>query len=130
MSAVLLVLLCAYLLTTSVAALVARLEPRESWIGLGVSAAAVMVMPLLDWRKRVANRTIGSSALRVDVAETITCAYMAGATLVGVTLSTVAGLWWAEYVAAFALLFFVGRRRWRRSKGSRGQRALRERVAT
>ena len=108
-SAVLLVLLCVYLLTTSIAGLLARLEPRESWAGLGVSAAAVIVMPLLAWRKRVANRTIQSSALRADVAETITCAYMAGATLVGVTLSTIAGWWWAEYVAAVALLFFVGR---------------------
>lgn len=108
-SAILLVLLSVYLLTTSVAGLLARLEPRASWAGLGVSAAAVIVMPLLAWRKRVANRTIRSPALRADVAETITCAYMAGATLVGVTLSTVVGCWWAEYVAAFALLFFVGR---------------------
>jgi divalent metal cation (Fe/Co/Zn/Cd) transporter len=118
-SAVLLALLCVYLLTTSVAGIVTRLEPHESWIGLAVSAAAVIVMPLLAWRKRVANRTIGSPALRADVAESITCAYMAGATLVGVTLSTVAGLWWAEYVAAFALLFFIAREAWEAFEAAR-----------
>jgi len=89
----------------------------------------------LEQAEEVERRAIRASAvllvLRVDVAETITCTYMAGATLVGVTLSTVAGLWWAQYVAAFALLFF------RRAggvggvpRGSRGQGALRERVAT
>lgn len=108
-SAVLLVLLCIYLLTTSIGGLLIRLEPHESWAGLGVSVAAVIVMPLLAWQKRLANRTIGSAALRADVAETITCAYMAGATLIGVALNAIAGLWWAEYVAALALLFFIGR---------------------
>jgi divalent metal cation (Fe/Co/Zn/Cd) transporter len=109
LSAVLLLLLCIYLLGTTIAGLVSRPEPRQSWAGLAISAAAVIVMPLLAWRKRVANRTIQSSALRADIAETITCAYMAGATLVGVALSTTVGWWWAEYVAAFALLFFIAR---------------------
>src|SRR2546430_1385743 len=89
--------------------LVTRLEPEASALGLGVSAVAVLVMPVLAWRKRLANRTIGSSALRADIAETITCAYMAAATLVGVGLNLLAGLWWAEYVAAFALLVFIVR---------------------
>lgn len=108
-SAALLILLCVYVLATSIAGMLTRLEPQESWAGIGISAAAVVVMPLLAWRKRVANRTIGSPALRADVAESITCAYLAGATLVGVTLSTAVGWWWAEYIAAFALLFFIGR---------------------
>jgi divalent metal cation (Fe/Co/Zn/Cd) transporter len=112
LSAVLLVLLCVYLVTTSILGLVAGLRPRESWPGVGISAAALIVMPLLAWRKLVANETIESSALRADIAETVTCAYMAGATLVGVMLSTFAGWWWAEYVAALALLFFVGREAW------------------
>jgi len=106
-SAILLVLLCVYVVMVGVIGLVTRLEPEASALGLGVSAVAVLVMPVLAWRKRLANRTIGSSALRADIAETITCAYMAGATLVGVGLNLLAGLWWAEYVAAFALLVFI-----------------------
>jgi divalent metal cation (Fe/Co/Zn/Cd) transporter len=47
------------------------------------------------------------SALRADIAETITCAYMAAATLAGVALNLIAGLWWAEYVAALLLLIFI-----------------------
>ena len=108
-SAALLVLLCVYVAATSIVGVLIPLGPEGSGAGLGVSAAAALVMPLLAWRKRVANGIIRSPALRADIAETITCAYMAGATVVGVALSTVLGWWWAEYVAALALLMFIGR---------------------
>ncbi len=106
-SAVLLVLLCAYVVFVGFAGLVVRLRPEASALGVGVAAAAVLVMPLLAWRKRRANLVIGSPALRADIAETITCAYLAAATLVGAGLNLVAGWWWAEYVAALVLLVFI-----------------------
>jgi divalent metal cation (Fe/Co/Zn/Cd) transporter len=118
-AAVLLVLLCLYLATTSIAGLLTRLEPLESWAGIGISGAAVIVMPLLAWRKRHANRTIQSPALRADIAETITCAYMAGTTLVGVAITALAGWWWCEYVAGFALLIFIGREAWEALEAAR-----------
>src|SRR5258708_17722852 len=64
-------------------------------------------MPILAWRKFRANAVIGSPALRADIAETITCAYMAAATLAGAGLNFLFGLWWAEYAAAAALLVFI-----------------------
>jgi divalent metal cation (Fe/Co/Zn/Cd) transporter len=106
-SAVLLVLLCAYVVFVGVAGLVARLRPEGSALGVGVAVAAVVVMPLLAWRKRRANLVIGSPALRADIAETITCAYLAAATLAGAGLNLIAGWWWAEYVAALVLLVFI-----------------------
>ncbi len=106
-SAALLVLLCVYLVLTGVGGLVLRLHPEGSLLGVAVSAAAVVVMPLLAWRKRRVNLTIDSPALRADIAETLTCAYMAAATLAGTALNLLAGWWWAEYVAALALLIFI-----------------------
>jgi divalent metal cation (Fe/Co/Zn/Cd) transporter len=106
-SAVLLVLLCAYLLLFGVGGLVVGLRPEGSLSGVAVAAVAVLVMPVLAWRKHRVNVTLGSAALRADIAETITCGYMAGATLVGAALNLLAGWWWAEYVAALALLVFV-----------------------
>src|SRR5260370_36252987 len=64
-------------------------------------------MPMLAWRKFRANAVIGSPASRADIAETITCAYMAAATLAGAGLNFLFGLWWAEYSAAAALLVFI-----------------------
>ena len=106
-SAVLLVLLCGYLVFVGVGGLVLRLHPEGSVLGVAVSATAVLVMPILAWRKRVANVAIKSPALRADIAETLTCAYMAAATLAGTALNLIAGWWWAEYVAALALLVFI-----------------------
>jgi divalent metal cation (Fe/Co/Zn/Cd) transporter len=106
-SAVLLVLLCAYIVLVGVGGLVAGIRPEGSVLGAAVAAAAVLVMPVLAWRKRRVNLVIGSAALRADIAETITCAYMAAATLAGVALNLIAGWWWAEYVAALALLVFI-----------------------
>jgi divalent metal cation (Fe/Co/Zn/Cd) transporter len=106
-SAALLVLLCLYLVLVGLGGLVARVHPAGSVLGVAVSGAAVLVMPILAWRKRRANLSIGSAALRADIAETITCAYMAAATLAGAGLNFVAGWWWAEYVAALVLLVFI-----------------------
>jgi divalent metal cation (Fe/Co/Zn/Cd) transporter len=106
-SAALLVLLCAYVVLVGFGGLVAKLRPEASVLGVGVAAAAVLVMPLLAWRKRRANLVIGSPALRADIAETITCAYLGAATLVGAGLNLIAGWWWAEYVAALVLLVFI-----------------------
>jgi divalent metal cation (Fe/Co/Zn/Cd) transporter len=108
-SAVLLVVLCLYVLVSAGAGLILRVEPQESWLGIAVSAAAVVVMPLLAWRKQLANRAIDSSALRADIAETVTCAYLAGTTLLGVLINALTGFWWIEYLAAFALLFWLVR---------------------
>ena len=106
-SAVLLVLLCAYVALTSIAGVVLRVEPKGSWLGVAVSAAAVVVMPWLAARKRTANRIIGSSALRADIAESVTCAFLAGVTLIGAAIDAVTGLWWVEYLAAVILLWWL-----------------------
>lgn len=106
-SAALLVLLTVYLVLVGLGGVVAHVHPSGSTLGVAVAAAAVLAMPILAWRKRRANALIGSAALRADVAETITCAYMAAATLAGAGLNLLFGLWWAEYAAAIALLVFI-----------------------
>lgn len=103
-SAALLILLCAYVALTSAAGLVLHIEPQRSWLGVAVSAAALIVMPWLAARKRAANQTIQSSALRADIAESVTCAYLAAVTLLGAAINAITGLWWVEYVAAVILL--------------------------
>jgi divalent metal cation (Fe/Co/Zn/Cd) transporter len=45
--------------------------------------------------------------LRADIAETVSCAYLAAVTLAGLGLGILFGWWWAQYVAAFALLIWL-----------------------
>jgi len=106
-SAVLLILLCVYVVVTSVGGLLLGLKPEGSVLGIAVAAAALVVMPLLAWAKSRANRLIGSASLRADIAETITCTYLAAVTLAGIGLSALLGIWWLQYIAAIALLIWL-----------------------
>jgi divalent metal cation (Fe/Co/Zn/Cd) transporter len=106
-SAFLLVILCAYVALSSAAGLIAQVEPERSWLGIAVSAAAVVVMPVLAWRKRVVNVTLQSSALRADIAESVTCAYLGAVTLLGVGIDAATGWGWIEYIAALVLLWWL-----------------------
>jgi divalent metal cation (Fe/Co/Zn/Cd) transporter len=74
---------------------------------MGLAIAAVIVMPLLVRSKRRIASEIGSAALRADAACSLTCAYMAATLLVGLALTTILGWWWADSVAALALLYWI-----------------------
>src|SRR5438270_4019728 len=106
-SAVLLVLLCAYVVLSSIAGLGLRVIPSPSFAGIAVSAAAIVTMPLLARWKRAVNRVIDSASLHADIAETISCAYLAGVTLAGLGVSMLTSWWWVQYVAALALLVWL-----------------------
>ena len=103
-SAALLVLLCAYVALTSVAGLALGIVPQPSAVGVAVAAVALVAMPLLAWRKRAVNEVLRSAALRADIAESTTCAYLAAVTLAGVAVNGLTGFWWAEYLGAILLL--------------------------
>jgi len=102
-----LVLLCAYVVITAALSLLLRDKPDGSIVGIGLSVVAVVLMPLLAWRKRTIAARIGSAALRGEAACSITCAYMAGALLIGLALNTAFGLWWADPLAALVLLYWL-----------------------
>ncbi|HVA92264.1 MAG TPA: cation transporter [Chloroflexota bacterium] len=103
-----LVLLCLYVVISAVAALLARTAPDHSYAGIAVALAAVVGMPILARRKRAIAARIDSAALRGDAACSITCAYMACALLIGLLLNAALGWWWADGVAALALLYWLG----------------------
>lgn len=102
-----LILLCAYIATTSALSLITQTRAESSAFGIGLALVAVAGMPLLAWRKRAIAAPLGSAALRGDAACSITCAYMAGALLVGLLLNTLFGWWWADNVVALGLLYWL-----------------------
>jgi divalent metal cation (Fe/Co/Zn/Cd) transporter len=106
-SAVLLVLLCAYIIISSGIGLLRHIEAEETVLGLAIAGAAVVLMPLLAaWKRRI-NRELQSAALRADIAETAACGYMAAIVVAGVLLNRFLHIWWIEYAASLALLFWI-----------------------
>jgi divalent metal cation (Fe/Co/Zn/Cd) transporter len=108
-AAVLLLLLCVYVLLSSLYGLLSRSASEASPLGIAVSAVAVLVMSWLGLKKRALARDIESDALADDAAESITCAYMAGTVLLGLLLNAVFRWWWVEDAAALVFLVWLGR---------------------
>lgn len=102
-----LALLCVYVLGTSLYGLVTHAMPESSPVGIGISFAAVIVMPWLAITKRRIAKQIESGALRGDAASSLTCAYMAATVLVGLALNALFHWWWAEDIAALVFLFWL-----------------------
>jgi len=105
-------LLCVYVLISAVYGLLVRSKPESSILGIGVSAAAVLIMPYLAVTKRRISGRIKSEALAVDAINSITCAYMAGVVLLGLALNALWGWWWVESVAALLFLIWLLRETW------------------
>ncbi len=105
-------LLSAYVAISSIYGLTSRSKPESSIIGMGVSVAAILIMPILAVAKRRISKRIKSEALAVDAINSITCAYMAGTVLVGLGLNRLFGWWWVEYIAALLFLFWLVRETW------------------
>jgi divalent metal cation (Fe/Co/Zn/Cd) transporter len=104
--------LALYIVVDSAFALLTQSRPQVSWWGIGLAITAAIIMPLLwQGKLRVANR-LGSSALKADAVCSVTCAYMSFTLLFGLLLNTFFGFWWADALAALALVYFIVREAW------------------
>jgi hypothetical protein len=103
----LLIALVIYIIASSLYGLVATIKPEPSYFGIAVLIASALIMPWLARRKRKLADTSQSSSLRADAAQSSLCGYLAWIALGGLTLNTLAGIFWADPVAALALLPFV-----------------------
>jgi divalent metal cation (Fe/Co/Zn/Cd) transporter len=106
-SAVLLVMLCAYIVISSAVGVLRHIDAEQTMLGLSIAVAAVVLMPLLAaWKRRI-NRELDSAALRADIAETAACGYMAAIVVAGVILNRFLHIWWIEYAASLVLLLWI-----------------------
>lgn len=91
-----LLLLAVYILGAAIHELWTRTGAESSLLGLGLAVVSSILMPILSWMKRRIGHTINSPALIADSSSSLVCAYMAWTVLVGVTLTTWFGWWWAD----------------------------------
>jgi divalent metal cation (Fe/Co/Zn/Cd) transporter len=91
-------------------------HPDSSWVGIGLAAVTLAVMPSLAQAKSRVGHKLGSSATHSEGRQNLLCAYLSGGILVGLGLNAVAGWWWADPVTALAIAAVAineGREAWR-----------------
>lgn len=99
--------LVAYIVISAGVALIFRIEPHGSPIGVALTVCSLVIMAVLwRWRLRLAGR-LGSPALRGDAACSVVCLYLAAVALGGLLLNQLFGLWWADPLAAVALVWWI-----------------------
>jgi divalent metal cation (Fe/Co/Zn/Cd) transporter len=113
-AAVLLFLLAA--VVVCIAVLGWRRPVETSFLGITVTALALIFMPLLAWHKRKQARALDNRALAADATQSATCAYLAAVTLAGLAAFALWHIVWIDSVTALAavpILIMEGRRAWR-----------------
>src|SRR5256712_2698089 len=106
---VLLLALAVFIVAESARRLLTGDRPGESVVGIVLMVLSLIVMPLLARAKLRLAASLGSRALRADAHETIVCAWLSAATLLGLGLNALLGWWWGDSVAALAMLALVVR---------------------
>jgi divalent metal cation (Fe/Co/Zn/Cd) transporter len=106
---ILLLGLAVYLVVEAARRLLNQDRPEESVVGIGLMAASLVVMPLLARAKLRTAGALDSRALRADAHETIVCAWLSLTTLCGLALNATFGWWWADPLAALAMVPLVVR---------------------
>lgn len=86
-----------------------REAPGESPVGIALAAASVLVMPYLARAKRRVGVALGSRALTAEAAQTSLCMWLSAILLGGLVLNATLGWWWADPVAALAMVPIIAR---------------------
>ncbi|MGC5311522.1 cation transporter [Micromonospora zamorensis] len=108
--------LAGYVGIESVRALLGADRPEHSTIGLLLAAVSLAVMPILSAAQRRAGRELGSASAVADSKQTLLCTYLSAVLLVGLTVNSLFGWWWADPAAALTIAAVAvkeGRDAWR-----------------
>jgi cation diffusion facilitator family transporter len=96
-----------YVLYESVNKLVTHEPAQPSIIGILIAVASIIIMPVLARKKQVVGTAIGSKALIADAQETLACAFLSVALLLGLGANYLFGFWQADPVAGIIIVIFL-----------------------
>ena len=100
-------LLAAYVALDGIKSLIKREAPEATYLGIGIAALSLFVMPVLARAKRSIATQIHSHALEADARQTDICTYLSVILLGGLLLNAIFGWWWADPLAALAMIPIV-----------------------
>ena len=81
--------------------------PEFSVFGIGILVLSLLVNPFLAWGKYRYGKKLDAKSLKYDAKDTLICQYQTMGVLIGLGLVEMFGWWWADPVAALAIVPYV-----------------------
>jgi len=97
-------ILGAYVLYESVEKLIFQEAPAPSLLGIAIALASMIVMPGLFALKYRTGKSLGSASLMADSKQTLACAMLSVALLLGLGLNYWFGIWQADPVIGLVIV--------------------------
>lgn len=99
--------LAVYVTIDAVLSLTGVRPAEHSPIGIILTAISALLMPTLSFAERRTGRALGSASAIADSKQTLICAYLSAAVLIGLLLNTLFGWTWADPVTALVVVGFA-----------------------
>ena len=96
-----------YVLYESVKKLYFEEIPSPSLIGIIIAVVSSIVMPILYMIKYQTGKSLKSKSLIADSKETLTCAFLSVALLLGLGLNYLYGFWQADPIVGLIIVIFL-----------------------
>ncbi len=100
-------ILGSYILYESVKKLCFHEIPYPSLLGIIIAIVSMIVMPVLFYIKYRTGKSINSKSLMADSKQTLACAFLSVALLIGLGINYLYGLWWADPVVGVIIVIFL-----------------------
>lgn len=84
-------------------------RPDESYLGIGIAAASLIIMPLVSRYEHSLSHQINSRALEAESRETLVCSYLSATLLLGLGAHALLDWWWADPAAALVMVVVIAR---------------------
>jgi len=102
-------ILAAYIFYEAAQKLLFAEIPGPSLLGICVALASALVMPALYLAKFRTGESLGSASLKADSRQTLACALLSVALLIGLGLNYLYGLWQADPIFGLLIALFLVR---------------------
>jgi len=83
--------------------------PEATYVGIGIAALSIIVMPWLANAKRQVARQLNSGAMLADSRQTDLCWFLSLILLGGLALNALFGWWWADPVAGLLMVPIIAK---------------------
>ena len=101
--------LAAYVTVSAMLALTGLVDAEHSTVGIVLAAVSLAVMPLASFLERRTGTELGSATAIADSKQTLLCAWLSAAVLLGLVLNSLVGWSWADPLAALVIAGFAVR---------------------